>query len=133
MRCFTGHATREPTNQREARGACGLRHHRLTNETRDVADEPRALALIGQLVGLKWASRGLWSPRCIDGLDRQLRSFTRRRHEVTRVYPFLATRRICRWHQWAILLLGMRSPDSPFLITIQDADRNVEGDERPSL
>ena len=54
VRRFAGHSPREPANERESGGARRLRHLRLADQPRDVADEAGALALVGDVV---WAER----------------------------------------------------------------------------
>lgn len=46
VRALPRHSAREPPNELQASAPCALRDLRLTNETADVADEPRAITLV---------------------------------------------------------------------------------------
>lgn len=83
VRRFARHPPREPTDQRETGGARALRHLRLSDQPRDVADESRALAFVGELVGAR--RTGATAPTRVDCFNREaigIGSFARRRgHE----------------------------------------------------
>jgi hypothetical protein len=112
VRRFARHTSREPTDQRQARGARRLGHLRLANEARDVADEACTFAFVRHVrVGTE---RPFTCGPCgVDGFDRELGSFARRRHERTRVYPFPRVRRVCRRPQCALSSHALPPRHSP--------------------
>jgi hypothetical protein len=73
VRSFTRHAASEPADERQAGAARGLRHVRLADQARDVADQTRPLALVRDLIMVAAApfprTRG---PDGVEGLDRKL-------------------------------------------------------------